>query len=124
MKITEFDWNSFYVVFPLQKGEASPDYLRRALECLTQFNNTHSTMQPPINPFWMLMGELELLMEEQNFCDMYLEKFCDVKYKVSLGIAPLPAGILVYSHRIEDRRPQVDFLKQRWKEFSYDTNTE
>lgn len=121
MKIANFDWNSFFVYLERKPQEAQDAYLKRALDCLKKFNDTYTTVNPPINPFWMLNGELELLLEAHNFCDMYLGTYCDVKYRVCPdGIGQHPAGISVSSHRIEDRRPQVEFLKQRWSEFRYD----
>lgn len=120
MDIIDFTWNSFFVVMDKEPDEARGTYLGRALDCLKEFNKTYTACDPPNTPFWNLQGELELLTQEHNFCDMYFEPHCDVKYKVKPdGIGPNPPGILVYSHRIEDRRSQVAFLKEKWEEFSF-----
>ncbi|MDD5651287.1 MAG: hypothetical protein PHF86_12875 [Candidatus Nanoarchaeia archaeon] len=119
MKIINFDWNSFWIILPKQLNENQNEYLEKAKKCLDKFYRTYNTSEP-IDIFWMIKGHLECLMEEGNFSEMDLEMNCDVKYKVRPdGIKDIPAGIWVYSHRIENRKPQVDFLKKKWTEFEY-----
>jgi|GEM_PF-3633253 len=119
MEIVDFDWNSFLVLLSRESSEKKKAYLEKALDCLKKFYITYTADSPPLDPFWMLQGQLELLMEEHNFCDMNLSTDCDVKYKVRPdGIGQHPAGIWVYSHRIEDRRPQIEFLRDKWNAFS------
>jgi len=121
MKIIDFDWNSFFVELPKQVNEDQNTYLKKAQDCLREFYKTNTeSKEDIIDIFWMLKGELEWLMEEQNFCDMDLKTYCDVKYKVRPnGMRDTPAGIWIYSHRMESRRSQVKYLKEEWSEFKY-----
>jgi hypothetical protein len=120
MDVIDFTWNSFFVVLHAETDESRESYLSRALDCLKEFNKTYTSVNPPIDPFWPMEGSLELLTQEHNFCDMHLEMHCDVKYRVKPdGIGPNPPGIWVYSHRMESRKPQVAFLKEKWEEFDF-----
>ena len=92
-------WNSFYVKIPDQNK--AKDYLQEFYEQNTTFN------PPSKNLLWM-MEENQL---GGNFCDMYLEKDCDVKYDVIFSNEDnrIPApSIFVHSHRIENRKPQIE----------------
>lgn len=120
MDIVDFDWNSFLVCLEKKSQENQPAYLEKALDCLTGFHHKYTTVSPPINLFLRVQERLERLMEEQNFCDSHFEMYCDVKYKVCPdGISHYPAGIWVYSHKTEDKRPQVKFLRTKWEEFDF-----
>ena len=128
MELTEINWNHFFISIPANDGEKDDAYLKRAQVILTSFyeNNTSISKQNrkllyrhPIKDI-----RLEALTEEMNFCDMHLAgiDYCDVKYAVNTpeGFCSRK-GIDIWSHsdRPEWRKPMLDFLRQKWKEFDY-----
>jgi len=122
MKIIEIDrWNAFYVALEKEPEEERKAYLKRAVDHLRGFYTTHTADTKPIDIFWMSMGDLENIAEGGNFCDMNLKTDCNVYYRLYPdGYGPNPAGIHIYSHRIGDRKPQIEFLKEKWAEFKLD----
>ncbi len=138
MKIKEFGkdyWNMFLVPFPAKEGETEHAYLLRAEKLIKAFyrkyTNQDRDSQNNSGPFRTDMGQprnykLESLTEEWNFCYFHLKgiPWCDVKFNINTPGEfhdPDRLGVHVHSHRDrpEERKPQVDFLRQKWKEFNY-----
>ena len=101
----------------MKNKETKEQYFCRVKDLLTEFWKKN-TRYPEDNPIekWAL----EKYEVEHNFVGMSLEIYCDVKYFIQPGgLGDKPAGILCTAHRIEDRRPMVNFLKNKWTEFQY-----
>lgn len=120
-------WSKFRIPIPAKENETNEEYLTRVKDILVKFYKTHTSckgdMQEAFSPF--RDGTLESLVIEHNFCSMSLSgiKYCDVKFSVgSPNNNYGNIGIDVWSHgdNVERRKPMVDFVKELWRNFSYD----
>jgi len=127
MELIEINWNHFFISVPAMRGEKDEDYLKRTQSILASFyeKNTSTSIDiRKISRHPVRDIRLEALTEEMNFCDMHLAdvNYCDVKYAVNAPESCCSRnGIDIWSHsdRPEWRKPMLDFLRQKWKEFNY-----
>jgi len=138
MEIKEFGgdyWNTFLVPIPAKEEETGRNYLLRVEKLIKAFYRKYTEhdrwRRSNSGPFRQDMGRprnyrLESLTEEWNFCYFALKgiTWCDVKFHVNTPgefSNPERMGLHVHSHRDnpEKRKPMVDFLRQKWKEFNY-----
>jgi len=131
MELNEINWNHFLVSVPVNLGEKDGDYLKRVQNILVSFYEKNTSMSEQhrklLSHHPLKDIRLEALTEEMNFCDMHLAgvDYCDVKYAVNAPESFCSRkGIDIWSHgdRPEWRKPMLDFLRQKWKEFDYTPN--
>lgn len=120
MEVIEILWNSFHVVLPRASDETTGEYNLKAANCLRKFSDTYTTVNPPIDLFWCDPDEHLEKKVAGNFVDMWLNPHCDVKFVVQTETDHFPPGIFVYCHKKADRRPQIAYLRERFKEFEYE----
>ena len=121
MKIIEFgeEWNKFFIPIEKEEKQTNGEYLSKLNRILDKFYKENS-----IIPDWNKSQKYhftELDWGANNFTGMFLKTPCDVKYSYwdseKFGI-----GIQIWSHEDypEDRKPMINYLKEKWKELEID----
>jgi len=127
MEIFEWSaWNRFRVPIVQKPQESDMDYLARVKGCLVAFYEKHTSTSQENRKYFDPFRDcsLESLATEHNFCYMHLEgiHYCDVKFFVDVeSKTTMGAGIDILCHgdNPERRKPMIDFVRKKWKEFDY-----
>lgn len=124
MDIIDIKWNAFYVPIPRKKREGKRKYIKRVRNCLIAFCKKNTRREDQRISDYLRKASIESLLSEKNFGNMWLEGMpnMDVKYNVNVAgeFSWGPEGVFVWAHNIEDRKPMMEYLRQKWKEFQYE----
>ncbi|MBN2459629.1 hypothetical protein JXB28_05065 [Candidatus Woesearchaeota archaeon] len=129
MEVKEIDlWWKFYIPIPYKPNETEEEFLKKAMDCLVSFykkNTKTPKSEWDIDPFkGVTLESLKGDIESWSFRDLELEGIveCNVDFYVGTpqrNYGRIGIEVLTNANKPAERKPMIDFLRQKWKEFDY-----
>ncbi|MCP3682851.1 MAG: hypothetical protein GY861_09195 [bacterium] len=129
MRIQDLDmWSRFYVPVPYEDEETEEQFLEKTKACLEEFFTTYTGLTDEQrkyrDPFaGCTLESLKGVIGSWNFLDFDLKEInkCNVDFYVGTPQDNYgQIGIDILTVADPEKRPMVDFLREKWTEFEYE----